>query len=333
MTSLLLCNNLAKSVKGGCLKLAKEVDTIDRSSKKYILKQNIKRNWQIYLFLLPMITYFFIFHYVPMYGVQIAFKNYLPNKGFMGSDFVGLKHFETFFNSYYFWRLLKNTILLNVYGLLLFPLPVVFALMLHEVRHAGLKKWMQTITYAPHFISVVVVVGMLVAFLNPQTGIVNVALKMVGMEPIYFMAEPSWFRHLYVWSGQWESLGWNTIIFLAALAGINPELYEAAEVDGASRLQRILHINIPGILPTVVILFILNIGMFMQIGFEKVLLMQNNLNKETSDVIQTFVYNVGLLEGRFSYATAIGLFESAINIVLLVTVNQIARKIGENSLW
>src|SRR5699024_9597304 len=237
------------------------------------------------------------------------------------------------FDSYYAWRLIKNTILLNLYGLLLFPLPVIFALMLHEIRHQGLKKWMQTITYAPHFISVVVVVGMIVAFLNPQTVIVNVFLKMVVVDSIYFMAEPGWFRHLYVWSGQWQSLGWNTIIFLAALAGINPELYEAAKVDGASRFQRIVNINIPGILPTVVILFILNIGMFMQIGFEKVLLMQNNLNSETSDVIQTFVYQVGLLEGRFSYATAIGLFESAINIVLLIIVNSIAKKIGENSLW
>lgn len=306
---------------------------IDRKSKSYIIKKNFQRNWQLYLFLLPMVTYFFIFHYIPMYGVQIAFKNYLPNKGFLGSDFVGLKHFKDFFDSYYAWRLIKNTILLNLYGLLLFPLPVIFALMLHEVRHQGLKKWMQTITYAPHFISVVVVVGMIVAFLNPQTGIVNVFLKIIGIDSIYFMAEPGWFRHLYVWSGQWQSLGWNTIIFLAALAGINPELYEAAKVDGATRLQRILNINIPGILPTVVILFILNIGMFMQIGFEKVLLMQNNLNSETSDVIQTFVYQVGLLEGRFSYATAIGLFESAINIVLLITVNQIARRIGENSLW
>lgn len=311
----------------------KEEKLIDRNKRTYLIKKSFLRNWQLYLFLLPMITYFFIFHYIPMYGVQIAFKNYLPNLGFWGSEWVGLKHFETFFNSFYFWRLLRNTIFLNLYGLLLFPLPIIFALMLNELRNGAFKKWAQTLTYAPHFISVVVIVGMLVAFLNPQTGIVNIALKSLGFDSIYFMSEPGWFRHLYVWSGQWQSLGWNTIIFLAALAGINPELYEAAKVDGATRLQRIFHINIPGILPTVVILFILNIGLFMQIGFEKVLLMKNNLNSETADVIQTYVYQVGLLEGRFSYATAIGLFESAINIILLITVNQIARKIGENSLW
>lgn len=311
----------------------KQAKVIDRKSRSYMFKKNFQSNWQLYLFLLPMIIFFFVFHYIPMYGVQIAFRDYLPTNGFLGSEFVGLKHFRDFFGSYYAWRLIKNTILLNLYGLLLFPLPIIFALMLHEVRHQGLKKWMQTITYAPHFISVVVLVGMILAFLNPQTGIVNVFLKTIGVDAIYFMAEPEWFRHIYVWSGQWQSLGWNTIIFLAALAGINPELYEAARVDGATRFQQIIHINIPGILPTVVILFILNIGNFMQIGFEKVLLMQNNLNSETSDVIQTFVYQVGLLEGRFSYATAIGLFESAINIVLLITVNSIARRLGENSLW
>nr|WP_246569949.1 ABC transporter permease subunit [Lentibacillus saliphilus] len=297
-----------------------------------ILK-SLQRNWQLYIFLLPAVVYFFIFHYIPMYGIQIAFKDYFANLGMFGSPWVGFEHFERFFESYYFWRLLKNTIILNAYNLLLFPLPIIFALSLNELRNGAFKKWSQTLTYAPHFISVVVVVGMLVAFLDPNTGLVNHVVRLFGMEPIPFLTSPEWFRHIFVWSGQWQSLGWGTIIYLAALAGVNPELHEAAKVDGATRFQRIIHINIPTILPTIIILFILNIGNFMQIGFEKVLLMQNNLNSETSDIIQTFVYETGLLEGQYSFAAAIGLFESLINIVLLITVNQIARKVSNNSLW
>lgn len=268
-----------------------------------------------------------------MYGVQIAFKDYYANRGFLGSPWVGLEHFERFFGGFFFKRLLLNTLILNAYNLILFPLPVIFALMLHELRNGWFKRWSQTLTYAPHFVSVIVVVGMLYIFLDPATGIVNHMIKLFGGDAVPFMRKPEWFRHLYVWSGQWESLGWNTIIFLAALAGINPELHEAAEVDGATRMQRVIHVNVPGILPTVVILFILNIGMFMQIGFEKALAMQNTLNKQTSDIIQTFVYERGILQGQTSFAAAIGLFESAINIVLLVIVNQIARRVGETSLW
>ncbi|WP_246880571.1 sugar ABC transporter permease [Sporosarcina sp. 6E9] len=297
------------------------------------MRKNFSRNWQLYTFLIPALTYFIIFHYVPMYGVQIAFKDFYANLGITGSPWVGFEHFTRFFDSYYFWRLLKNTLILNIYGLLLFPIPIIFALMLNELRNGAYKKWTQTLTYAPHFISVVVVVGMLVAFLDPITGIVNHAIVSFGGQPIDFLTSPGWFRHIFVWSGQWQSLGWGTIIYLAALAGVNPELHEAATVDGASRMQRILHINIPSILPTVVILFILNIGSFMAIGFEKVLLMQNSLNAETSDVIQTFVYQTGLLEGQYSFAAAVGLFESAINIILLISVNHIARKTSQNSLW
>lgn len=304
-----------------------------RKKRSHSIRKSFVRNWQLYIFLLPAMAYFFIFHYIPMYGVQIAFKDYYANLGIMGSPWVWFEHFERFFDSYYFWRLLKNTIILNAYGLLLFPLPVIFALMLNELRNGWFKKWAQTLTYAPHFISVVVIVGMLVAFLDPVTGLVNHALTAMGFESIPFLTSPDWFRHIYVWSGQWQTLGWSTIIYLAALAGVNPELHEAARVDGATRMQRVLHINIPSIMPTVIILFILNMGNFMQIGFEKVLLMQNTLNSETSDIIQTFVYETGILEGQYSFAAAIGLFESAINIVLLITVNQIARKVSENSLW
>jgi len=305
---------------------------VKKSRNNKVIK-NLLRNWQLYLFLLPALTYFFIFHYIPMYGVQIAFKEYFANLGIVGSPWVGFEHFERFFNSYYFWRLLKNTIILNAYNLILFPLPIIFALSLNELKNGAFKKWSQTLTYAPHFISVVVVVGMLVAFLDPSTGLINHVVRLFGFEPLPFLTSPKWFRHIFVWSGQWQTLGWGTIIYLAALAGVNPELHEAAKVDGASRMQRITYINIPTILPTVIILFILNIGNFMQIGFEKVLLMQNNLNSKTSDIIQTYVYETGILEGQYSYAAAIGLFESAINIVLLITVNQIARKVSENSLW
>ncbi|WP_188454950.1 ABC transporter permease [Virgibacillus oceani] len=304
-----------------------------KNRKFYRAKKNLFLNWQLYVFLLPALTYFFIIHYIPMYGVQIAFKDFIATKGILGSPWTGFDHFERFFNSYYFWRLLKNTLAINFYQLLLFPLPIIFALMLNELRNGAFKKWSQTLTYAPHFISVVVLVGMLVAFLDPLTGLVNNAIVALGGESVPFLTSPEWFRHIYVWSGEWQALGWGTIIYLAALAGVNPELHEAAKVDGATRMQRILRINLPSILPTVVILFILDIGKFMSIGFEKVLLMQNSLNSETSDIIQTFVYETGLLEGQYSFAAAIGLFDSIINIILLVIVNQIARKTSENSLW
>lgn len=307
--------------------------TVLPKSKFDKVKRNFYRNWQLYAFLAPAITYLIIFHYVPMYGVQIAFKDFFATQGIFGSPWVGFDHFERFFKSYYFWRLLKNTIILNSYQLLLFPLPIILALSLNEIRNGPYKKWAQTLTYAPHFISVVVVVGMLVAFLDPITGLLNHVIIAFGGQSIDFITSPGWFRHIYVWSGEWQSLGWGSIIYLAALAGVNPELHEAARIDGATRFQRIIFINIPSILPTIVILFILNIGKFMTIGFEKVLLMQNTLNAETSDIIQTFVYQVGLLEGDYSFAAAIGLFDSVINIILLLTVNQIARKTSDNSLW
>ncbi|WP_238456185.1 ABC transporter permease [Lederbergia galactosidilytica] len=295
--------------------------------------KNFLKSWQLYTFLLPALLFFVIFHYIPMYGVQIAFKDFFATMGINGSPWVGFEHFERFFNSYYFWRLLKNTLIISLYQLCLFPLPIIFALMLNELRNGAFKKWTQTLTYAPHFISVVVVVGMIIAFLDPTTGIINLLIEKLGGDSVQFLTSPSWFRHIYVWSGEWQGLGWGSIIYLAALAGVNPELLEAAKVDGATRFQRILHINIPAILPTIVILFILNIGSFMAIGFEKVLLLQNSLNSETSDIIQTFVYETGLLEGQYSFAAAVGLFDSVINIILLVTVNQIARKVSDNSLW
>lgn len=307
--------------------------SITTTGKFQQVRRNFRINWQLYVLLLPALIYFFIFHYIPMYGVQIAFKDFFATDGIWGSPWVGFDHFKRFFNSYYFWRLLKNTLIINVYQLALFPLPIIFALALNELKNGAFKKWAQTLTYAPHFISVVIVVGMLIAFLDPITGLLNHVIVSLGGETIQFLTDPGWFRHIYVWSGEWSGLGWGTIIYLAALAGVNPELLEAAKVDGATIIQRIMNINIPTILPTIVILFILNIGKFMSIGFEKVLLMQNSLNSETSDIIQTFVYETGLLQGQYSFAAAVGLFDSIVNIILLITVNQIARKTSENSLW
>lgn len=315
--------------------MAKEEKTQDIVGESRIArtKKHIAVNWQIYALLTPALLYFTIFNYVPMYGVQLAFKDYIANLGFWNSPLVGFEHFERFFNSYYFWRLIKNTLLLSLYQTVLFPLPILFALALHELPHGRFKKWSQTLTYAPHFLSVVVVVGMIIAFLDPITGLINHVIQFLGGSSIDFLTDPNWFRHIFVWSDQWQSLGWGTIIYLAALAGVNPELLEAATVDGASRLQRIIHINIPAILPTVIVLFILNMGNFMAIGFEKVLLLQNSLNSETSDIIATFVYQTGILEGQYSFSTAIGLFESMINIIVLVSANYLARLVSNNSLW
>lgn len=307
------------------------LQTNKRSNKQTLKK--ILKDWQLYLFLLPAFVYFLIFHYYPMYGVQIAFKDYIAAKGIWGSEWIGFDHFERFFNSYYFWRLMKNTLIINVYQLALFPISIIVALSMNELRHGSFKKIVQTVTYAPHFISVVIMAGMIIAFLNPATGMINIFIQAFGGEPIAFMTEPGWFKTIFVFSGEWQNLGWGAIIFLAALAGINPELHEAATVDGATRLRRIWHINLPGILPTIVILFILNMGNFMAIGFEKIYLLQNPLNMEASDVIQTYVYRSGLLEGQFSFSAAVGLFNSLINLFLLVTVNQIARKLNETSLW
>lgn len=312
------------------IKSSSHLPTVGQTPKR---RKRFFKNWPLYVFMLPAVLYFIIFHYVPMYGVQIAFKDFNAVDGIWGSPWVGFAHFERFFSSYYFTRLIKNTLILSLYQLILFPLPIILALSLNEVRNGAFKKWSQTLTYAPHFISVVVVVGMIVIFLDPINGLVNRVVMMFGGDPIPFLTSPGWFRHIFVWSGVWQSLGWGSIIYLAALAGVSPELHEAAQIDGATRLQRILYINIPSIMPTIVVLFILNIGSFMSVGFEKVLLMQNDLNAATSDVIQTFVYQTGLLEGQYSFAAAIGLFDSAINIALLVTFNYVARKTSDNSLW
>jgi putative aldouronate transport system permease protein len=294
----------------------------------------ILRNYELYLFFAPTLAYFLVFHYGPMYGVQIAFKDFVAARGIVGSPWVGFEHFERFFNSFQFWALLRNTLVLSIYQLVAtFPIPVALALMLNHLTRQGFKRVVQTVTYAPHFISVVVLVGMLHAFLSPRSGIVNHAVVLLGGEPVMFMARASWFRHIYVWSTVWQQSGWATIIYLAALAGISPDLHEAAIVDGATKIQRILHIDIPGIVPTATILLILNVGRLMQLGFEKAFLMQSPLNLETSEIIQTYVYKVGLLGAQYSFSAAVGLFNSAINLLLLLSVNRLAKSAGQTALW
>lgn len=298
------------------------------------LLRSLRKNGDLYLLILPVVIYYIVFHYIPMYGVQIAFKDFIASKGIAGSPWVGLKHFERFFDSYYFWRLIRNTLGIGLYELIVgFPIPIVLALMINEVRSKLFKKTVQTVTYAPHFLSTVVLVGMLMIFLSPQHGIVNQIIRAFGGESVSFMTEPGWFKTLYVFSGVWQQMGWSSIIYLAALTGIDPQLHDAAKVDGASRLQRVWHINLPGILPTIVILLILNIGSVLGVGFEKVFLMQNELNMDSSDVISTYVYRSGIVGAQYSFSAAVGLFNSVVNFILLVTVNYIARKVGQASLW
>lgn len=297
-------------------------------------KKKIKKNWELYLFMLPALLFFIIFHYGPMYGIQIAFKDYIPSLGIWGSPWVGFKHFEKFFDSYYFSDLLKNTLSISIYELVVgFPLPIILALLLNEAKNGPFKRLTQTITYAPHFISVVVIVGMLVSFLSPTTGLINHILEAVGLERHAFLEDPRWFKTVYVLSGVWQSMGWNSVIYMASLAGVDPQLHESAMIDGANRWQRIRDINIPALIPTIVILLILNMGTIMSMGYEKILLMQNPLNMASSNVIATFTYQQGLLDAQYSYAAAVGLFNSVINAILLLTVNKIASKVSQVSLW
>ena len=293
-----------------------------------------KRNWDLYLLLIPAIALYIIFNYAPMYGVQIAFRNYTPKLGITGSKWVGLKHFERFFRSYFAGRLITNTLGIGVYSLLAgFPIPIILAIMMNELKSLQYKKFIQTVTYIPHFLSTVELVSLINAFMNPKTGLVNVMLMRLGYQSIYFMAEPAYFKSLYVWSGIWQNMGWDSIIYVAALAGIDPTFYEAGRVDGASRWQMLLHITLPSILPTATIMLILRCGHIMGVGFEKVFLMQNDLNMAASDVISTYVYRSGLLNAEYSFSAAVGLFNSLVNCVLLVVVNWITGRLGGTQIF
>ncbi|WJH32676.1 ABC transporter permease subunit [Paenibacillus sp. CC-CFT747] len=309
------------------------VDAAPRSKSRRLFKSIVSR-YDLYVMLLLPIVWYLVFHYGPLYGLQIAFKNFSPAKGILASPWVGLEHFQRFVESYYFWRLLWNTVSINLFSLLFaFPIPILLALLINEIRSKTFSKIVQNVTYIPHFISVVVMVGMLMLFLSPRGGPANSILQAFGAAPVRFLDSAAWFKTIFIGSNIWQNMGWQSIIYIAALSGVNPQLYEAAKMDGAGRLKRIWHVSLPGILPVIVILLILDVGHFMNVGFEKILLMQNNLNIESSDVISTFVYTTGILKGEYSYTAAIGLFNSVINLVLLVLVNRFARKKAETSLW
>lgn len=312
----------------------KEILQLDRTIKRRRMWLSIFRNWQLYLFLLPAIAYFAIFRYYPMYGIQIAFRNYKTSKGIWGSQWVGLQNFQRFFATADFSTLLVNTLAISLGCLFLsFPFPILLALALNQMPSKGYKKLVQTVVYAPHFISTVVLAGMIFLFFSPSSGIVNTVIEALGGTRIHFTAEASWFRPLYIGSEIWQNAGWNSILYLAALASISPELHEAAVMDGANRFQRVWHIDIPGILPTIVVMFILNAGKVMAVGFEKAYLLQTSLNISTSEIISTFVYKRGLLKNQFSFSTAVGLFESLTNLILLLTVNFISRKVTDSGLF
>lgn len=298
------------------------------------LAWDMRRNWILYVMIAPVVIYYLVFAYAPMYGVQLAFKDYSVRDGIMGSEWIGLEHFQRFFSAYDFKTLLMNTIGISVYSLLAgFPIPIIFALMLNYLKNKYLKKTVQMLSYAPYFISTVVICGMLTIFLNPDTGIFNTVRNFFGLESVDFLAKPEWFKSIYVWSGVWQGMGWSSIIYISALSGVDYQLHEAAIVDGATKIQRMIHIDLPSIKPTILMLLILQMGSLMNVGFEKVYLLQNNLNKSASDVISTYTYRVGLINSDYGYSTAVGLFNSVINVILIVTTNQLSKKFADESLF
>ncbi|MFH8253117.1 ABC transporter permease [Microbacterium sp. B2969] len=292
------------------------------------------RAWQLYVLLAPTLLYFLVFKYWPMYGVQIAFRDYTPAGGFTNSPWVGFEQFTRFFASYQFGTVVTNTLLLALVNLaFVFPIPIVLALLVHQLAQGRFRRFVQNVLYAPTFISTVVVVGIVFILLSPRAGLVNNAIVMLGGHPIFFMGSAEWFRPIYVASSVWQEAGFNMVVYLAALAGIDPALHDAAKMDGASRLRRIWHIDIPGIAPVISVLFVLAVGNLLNLGFEKALLMQTDLNVATSQIVQTYVYDVGLQHADFSYAAAIGLFNSLLNLALLLTFNWVARRARQSSLW
>ena len=297
-------------------------------------KRALMRDKHLYIIIAPVVIYFIVFKYIPMYGLVISFMDYSVFKGISGSTWVGFNNFITFFRSMYFERLIRNTFLISFYSLLFtFPLPIIVALLFNELQNKLYKSVSQTISYLPHFISTVVVVSMLKTMLSTDNGIVNNLLAYLGCNRVSFMQEPGMFRTIYIASGAWQGTGWGSIIYLAAIAGVSPELYEAATIDGAGRFGRVYHVTLPAILPTIVVLLIMNMGNMLSVGYEKILLMYNELTFETADVISTYVYRKGILDNSYGFSTAVGLFNSLINLALLVLANAISRKVSETSLW
>ncbi|MFD0960851.1 ABC transporter permease [Paenibacillus chungangensis] len=304
------------------------------SSKWTSTLRHIKRDRQLLILLIPCIVFFVLFRYGPIYGLIIAFKDYKVFTGILASEWVGFEKFIKFFSSPDFWLLFRNTFLLGLYTLLWsFPFPIIFAVLLNEVRLIWFKKWVQTLSYLPAFLSVVIVSSMIIDFLSPGRGLMNQFIAWLGFEKIYFLSMPEWFRTIYISSDIWSSMGYEAIIFLAAIAGISPTLYEAAKVDGCKRWHMMRYITIPSLMPTILILFIIKSGAMFRIGYEKVLLLYNSLTYEVADVFSTYVYRKGLLEYDYSYASAVGLFESLIALVMLLITNLMSRRLGGRSLW
>lgn len=301
------------------------------STNKYV--RDFILNKYLYLMMIPVLVYYAVFHYAPMYGALIAFKEYSPMKGILGSEWVGFAHFKDFFGSYYFWRILKNTIVISLYSLVFeFPAPIILALLINEVRSKMFKRVAQTITYMPYFISLVVICGIITDFTNAD-GIINRLFMLFGYDGQAMLQKPELFRSIYILSEIWQRIGWESIIYIAALMSIDLEQYEAARMDGASRWKQIMYITLPGIMPTIAIMFILRMGNLLNVGFEKIILLYNPVTYDTADVISSFVYRKGLLEFGWSYSSAVGLFNSVINLVLLITANYISRKVNKSSLW
>lgn len=294
----------------------------------------IKKNKLLYLMFLPVVVYYLIFHYAPMFGIVIAFKDYNAFTGFIRSPWVGLKHFKDFFSSPYCWRLIRNTFLISFYGLIFgFPAPILLALLLNELKDGWFKKTTQTISYLPHFVSTVIIVGMYVNFLSPSTGLINNIIEKLGGERIYFLNDPKYFRSLYTIMNIWKGVGWGSIIYLAALTGIDPELYEACIIDGGGRLRQTWHITLPGIANTVIIMLIMRIGRLLSVGYESIILMYTPATYETADVISTYVYRRGLVDADYSFSTAVGLFNSVVGFIFIFTANALAKRFSETSLW
>lgn len=297
------------------------------------LWQNVKKHKGLYLMILPIVIYYLVFCYYPMYGAQIAFRDYSPKKGIVGSPWVGLKHFGDFFNSVFFNRLIRNTLSINLKNLIFgFPAPIIFALLLNEVRLTKFKKTVQTVSYMPHFISTVVIAGMVLQF-TATDGFITRIMTFFGYSKQNLMLNPDLFQSIYVISDIWQGLGWGSIIYIAAVAGINGELYEAARIDGAGRWKQMIHVTLPGLLPTIITMFVMRVGNMMNLGFEKIILLYNSSIYEKADVISTYVYRRGLVDQSYSFSTAVGLFNSAINLLLLFAANKLCKRLTDYSLW
>ena len=304
-----------------------------RKSFSQRLARDLKMNGGLYIMFIPVLLYFVLFRYLPMGGLIIAFEDYRPMKGMLGSSFVGFEHFREFFSSPYFWRLLRNTLWISISNLIFaFPAPIILALLLNELTSKRFQKGIQLVAYLPHFISIIVVCGLISKFTS-DNGIINSFLALFGFEKTSLLNVPKYFVPIYVISGIWTDMGWSSIIYFAALTGIDQSLYEAAVVEGANRWQQTLNITLPGILSTIIVMLILQIGNLLNLGYEKIILLYNPITYETADVISTYVYRKGILEGSFSFSTAVGLFNSVVSFILLIGVNKISRKIGEGSLW